>query len=171
MHFSRKNRFLPEHDYIATIDYTDYYARTQKQSISGEAHFCKDYIETIDYTDYYARTQKQSISGEAHFCKDYIETIDYTDYYARTQKQSVSGEAQKPRTQKQSIQGRSSEAHQQSISGRAIIRSKAICINIWVFTYMYIHGISLFMCTHACQLVSTPVQVHPLSTVSMPAKW
>ena len=26
-------------------------------------------------------------------------------------------------------------------------------------------------CIHACQMVSTPVQVHPLSTVSMPAKW
>ena len=26
-------------------------------------------------------------------------------------------------------------------------------------------------CTHACQMVSTPVQVHPLSTVSMAAKW
>ena len=26
-------------------------------------------------------------------------------------------------------------------------------------------------CIHACQMVSTPVQVHLLSTVSMPAKW
>ena len=101
-----------------------------------------DYIATIDYKDCYARTQKQSVSGGAHFCKDYIETVDYTDYYARTQKQSISGEAQ----------------------------TLEMCTRLPIGKHTRSSAPAQH-CTHPCQMVSTPAQVRPLSTVSMPAKW
>ena len=97
---------------------------------------------------------------------------------SRASVEKLRSEAEHPREKL-----RSSPAKHQ-ISGRAIIRSKAICINRWVFTYIYIYTrYSLFIRTHVCQLVSTPsalypclpngkpAEVHLLSTVSMPAKW